>query len=103
MNDNGDVISDIIGESENMFDSPDVNLLRVSQAYWKSQRKLGHLVKVTEDGDVLNEIVTEDYKITDKPIYDDRLFKNKNKETLLFGDIKCSSNRPAWKEKDPSA
>tara|TARA_R100001480_G_scaffold22125_2_gene32299 strand:+ start:3089 stop:5839 length:2751 start_codon:yes stop_codon:yes gene_type:complete len=84
--DGGDVVADIIGESESMLDSPDANLLRVTQSYWKSQRKLGHLVKVTEDGQILNEIVTEDYKITDKPIYDTRLFKNKNKENLLFGE-----------------
>ena len=116
MRDGGDVVSDIIGESESMYDSPDVNLLRVSQAYWKSQRKLGHLVKVTEDGDVINEIVTEEYKITDKPIYDDRLFKNKNKETLLFGEhidwiwineiwggVKIGPNMPSyWGMNNPS-
>ncbi len=116
MYDGGDVISDIIGESESMYDSPDSNLLRVTQAYWKSQRKLGHLVKITEDGDVLNEIVTEDYKITDKPIYDNRLFKNKNKETLLFGEhvdwiwinevwggIKIGPNMPSyWGMNNPS-
>jgi|TARA_R110001592_G_scaffold26926_1_gene100299 hypothetical protein len=116
MRDGGDVVSDIIGESESMYDSPDANLLRVSQAYWKSQRKLGHLVKVTEDGDVINEIVTEEYKITDKPIYDDRLFKNKNKETLLFGEhidwiwinevwggVKIGPNMPSyWGMNNPS-
>ena len=84
--DGGDVISDILGESENLYDSPDANLLRVTQVYWKSQRKLGHLVKVSESGEVTNEIITEDYKITDKPIYDNRLFKNKNKDNLLFGE-----------------
>lgn len=116
MRDGGDVVSDIIGESESMYDSPDSNLLRVTQTYWKSQRKLGHLVKVTEDGDVINEIVTEEYKITDKPIYDDRLFKNKNKETLLFGEhidwiwinevwggVKIGPNMPSyWGMNNPS-
>ena len=114
--DGGDVVADIIGESESMYDSPDTNLLRVTQAYWKSQRKLGHLVKVTEDGNVINEIVTEEYKITDKPIYDNRLFKNKNKETLLFGEhidwiwinevwggIKIGPNMPSyWGMNNPS-
>ena len=116
MYDGGDVVADIIGESESMYDSPDTNLLRVTQAYWKSQRKLGHLVKVTEDGNVINEIVTEEYKITDKPIYDNRLFKNKNKETLLFGEhidwiwinevwggIKIGPNMPSyWGMNNPS-
>jgi hypothetical protein len=69
-----------------LYDSPDTNLLRVTHVYWKSQRKLGHLVKITENGEVINEIITEDYKVTDKPIYDNRLFKNKTKDNLLYGE-----------------
>jgi len=61
-------------------------LLRVTQAYWKSQRKVGHLTKITEEGEVTNEIVTEDYKVIDKPIYDTRLFNNKTKDNLVFGE-----------------
>ena len=86
LGDGGDVVTDIITSGENYGNDPDSGLLRITQAYWKSQRKLGHLVKITEAGEVINEIVTEDYKITDKPIYDDRLFKNKNKDNLLFGE-----------------
>jgi hypothetical protein len=59
-------------------------LLRVTTCYWKSQRKVGHLTKIDRNGEVLTEIVTEDYKVTDKPIYDTRLFKNKTKENLIL-------------------
>ena len=38
-------------------------LLRVSTVYWKSQKKLGHLIKITEEGEVTNEIISEDYKM----------------------------------------
>jgi len=86
LGDGGDIVTDIITSGENFGNDPDSGLLRVTQAYWKSQRKLGHLVKITEAGEVINEIITEDYKITDKPIYDDRLFKNKSKDNLLFGE-----------------
>jgi len=84
--DGSDIINEILGESEDYYDQGTAYLLRVTQVYWKSQRKIGHLTKITEEGDVTNDIVTEDYKITDKPIYDTRLFKNKNKDNLLFGE-----------------
>jgi hypothetical protein len=84
--DGSDVITQIIAEGEDYYDQGTAYLLRVSTCYWKSQRKVGHLTKITEEGEVTNDIVTEDYQITDKPIYDTRLFKNKNKDNLLFGE-----------------
>jgi hypothetical protein len=79
----GDVISQILAEGEDYNVAGTSYLLRVTQAYWKSQRKVGHLTKITDSGEVINEIITEDYKITDKPIYDTRLFKNKTKDNLV--------------------
>jgi len=84
--DGSDVITQILAESEDYYDQGTAYLLRVSTCYWKSQRKVGHLTKITEEGEVTNDIITEDYSITDKPIYDTRLFKNKNKDNLLFGE-----------------
>jgi hypothetical protein len=84
--DGGDIINQILSQGEDYYDQGQAFLLRVTNCYWKSQRKVGHLTKITESGEVLNEIITEDYKITDKPIYDNRLFKNKTKDTLLFGE-----------------
>jgi hypothetical protein len=82
----GDVISQILAEGEDYNVAGTAYLLRVSTSYWKSQRKVGHLTKVADNGEVLTEIITEDYKITDKPIYDTRLFKNKTKDTLVYGE-----------------
>jgi hypothetical protein len=61
-------------------------LLRATTAYWKSQRKVGHLTKISEEGEVATDIISEDYKITDKPIYDTTLVKNKTKDNLIFGE-----------------
>lgn len=85
---NGDVINQILSEGEDYTDSLHNSnyYIRVTTAYWKSQRKLGHLTKIDETGNVFTEIVTEDYKVMDKPVYDNRLFKNKNKDNLLFGE-----------------
>ena len=82
----GDVISQILAEGEDYNVAGTAYLLRVSTGYWKSQKKVGHLTKVTESGEVINEIISEDYKVTDNPIYDTRLFKNKSKENVVFGE-----------------
>jgi hypothetical protein len=82
----GDVISQILAEGEDYNVAGTAYLLRVTTNYWKSQRKVGHLTKVADNGEVTVEIVTEDFKITDKPIYDTRLFKNKTKDNLVYGD-----------------
>jgi hypothetical protein len=84
--DTSDIITQILSEGENYPDQINNSLLRVSTSYWKSQRKVGHLTKITDLGEVTTEIITEDYMITDKPIYDNRLFKNKTRDTLVFGE-----------------
>ena len=84
--DGADVISQILSEGEDYYDQGTAYLLRVTTGYWKSQKKIGHLVKITEEGEVSNDIISEDYVITDKPIYDTRVFKNKTKDNLLFGE-----------------
>ena len=84
--DGGDIINQILAEGEDYFDQGTAFLLRCTTAYWKSQRKVGHLTKINEIGEVETEIVTEAYKITDKAIYDTRLFKNKTKENLVYGE-----------------
>ena len=84
--DGSDIITQIMAEGEDYYDEGTAYLLRVSQVYWKSQKKVGHLTKISETGEVLNEIISEDYQVTDKPIYDTRLFKNKNKDNLIYGE-----------------
>jgi len=82
----GDIINQILSEGEDYYDQGTAFLLRVSTIYWKSQRKLGHLTSVAENGEVTNEIVSENYEVENKPIYDTRLFKNKSKDNIIFGD-----------------
>jgi hypothetical protein len=82
----GDIINWIMGESEDYMDMGMAFMLRTTTAYWKSQRKVGHLTKISENGEVITDIVDESFKITDKPIYNNTLIKNKNKDTLAFGE-----------------
>ena len=82
----GDIITEILAESEDYYNQGTAYLLRCTTVYWKSQRKVGHLIMVTDEGEVKMEIVDENYKTTIKPIYDTRLNKNKTKDNLIFGE-----------------
>ena len=105
----GDVVQAILNESEDMLDWGNAHLLRCTTVYWKSQIRVGHLTKITELGELVQDIVSEDYKITDKPLYDNTLYKEKSKDTLVFGEhidwiwinetwggIKVGPNRPSF-------
>ena len=111
----GDIVEWILSDSEDTVDFGKTHLLRVSTIYWKSQRKVGHLTKITEEGDMIQAIVGEEYKITEKPLYNTALYKEKSKDNLIFGEhidwiwinetwggIKIGPNRPAfWGMKNP--
>jgi len=84
--DGGDIIQQILSEGEDYVNNGVAYLLRVTTCYWKSQRRVGHLIKIEESGEVITDIVDENYKITVKPQYDTRLFKNKQKENLVYGE-----------------
>ncbi len=83
--------------------------MRVSTIYWKSQRKVGHLTKISKDGDLTQELIDESYKVTMKPKYDTSVMKNKTKENLVegehidwiwinevWGGVKIGPNLPAF-------
>lgn len=105
----GDIINWIMSESEDYEPMGTTFLLRVSTVYWKSQRKVGHLTKITESGETIIDIVDESYRITDKPIYNTVYLKNKTKDNLVFGEhidwiwinevwggVKIGPNRPSF-------
>lgn len=81
-----DVIDDILrGKYENDMFNNDA-YLRVTTSYWKTHVRIGRLTKITESGEVLTEIVTEQYKITDNPVYNTTFFTEKTKDNLIFGE-----------------
>jgi len=103
----GDIIDRIMSESEDYGELDSTFFLRVTTAYWKSQRKVGLLTDMKEDGTVDTDIVDETFVVTNKPLYNTTLFKNKDRRNLLFGQhvewvyinhvyggIKIGNNRP---------
>ena len=105
----GDIVQWILSDSEDLQDFGKSYMLRASTIYWKSQRKVGHLTKITADADIIQDIVSEEYAISDKPEYDTSVYKQKSKDNLVFGEhidwiwinevwggIKIGPNRPAF-------
>jgi hypothetical protein len=105
----GDVIEQILRDSSDPFDYDRDSMVRVTTAYWKSQRKVGHLTKINDQGQVLQRVVTEDYAVTDKPLYDTSVIIAKTKDNLVFGEhidwiwindvwggVKIGANRTTW-------
>lgn len=105
----GDIVQWILSDSEDLQDFGKSYMLRVSTIYWKSQRKVGHLTKITEEGELIQDIISEDYRTVNKPIYDTTIYKQKSKDNLVFGEhvdwiwinevwggIKIGPNRPTF-------
>ena len=105
----GDIVSAILNEGEDVQQWGEGELMRVTTVYWKSQRKVGHLTAIDENGEVTQEIIDESYKVTMKPQYDTSIIKNKTKDTLIqgehidwiwinevWGGVKIGPNLPAF-------
>ena len=103
-----DIIDDILGQNEDYSIVNPNTKVRVTTAYWKSQRLIGHVTKIDEIGFVTDLIVDENYKITDKPIYDNSVIKGKQRKNLVFGEhiewiwinevwggVKIGANKPS--------
>ena len=82
----GDILSEILDENEDVSMWGEGNLMRVATIYWKTQRRVGHLTKVELDGEIIQEIVDETFKLTKKGVYDTSIFRQKTKENLLEGE-----------------
>ena len=82
----GDIVSMILNEGEDVNTWGESELMRVTTTYWKTQRKLGHLTRIKPNGEMIQEVIDENYKITEKPIYDTTIFKQKTKDNLLEGE-----------------
>ena len=81
-----DVISWIIGQSEHEGRLHDDQMLRVTTAYWKTQRKVGYLTSIDEGGELHNAIVDESYVVANNPLYNTKIKNQRSAETLIFGD-----------------
>lgn len=66
------------------FTAPD--LIRTSTTYFKTQRLVYHLTKITDKGELIQDIVSENYQPTTEPLYDTRYQQSKDKYNLVSGE-----------------
>jgi hypothetical protein len=83
---NGDMLDKILGESEDLTDFDNASLVRVVTGYWKSQRMIGYLTYIDEQGMLHESIVDESFKITLPGIYDNKVLREKSRKTLVQGE-----------------
>lgn len=107
---NQDIISWLMNDNEDDVSYGNSRLIRTTTIYWKTQRKIGFLTKIDDDGAMVQKFVDETFPVTCKPLYDTYLFTNKSKDNLVYGEhidwvwinevwggVKIGANRPtAW-------
>jgi hypothetical protein len=81
-----DIISSILNEGDDFANWGQGSLMRVTTCYWKTQRRVGYLTSIDEGGQTTVSIIDETFVPTNNPIYNNKFDKNKNAETLVFGD-----------------
>jgi hypothetical protein len=69
-------------EEDNSFTQ---DYLIVTEVYWKSQKRIGNLKQIDEQGNMFEDIVSEEFVVTLKPIYDVTINKKETKDNLIYG------------------
>lgn len=83
------------GFEDNAFNK--IPYLRVTTAYWISYRKLGLYTAIDSNGNKIEKIVTEDFKITTKPVFNKTLLNEESERTLIYGEyIEWIWMREVW-------
>lgn len=80
-----DDASNILSPDWNYFILPK-GMVKVVTSYWKTHRLVGHLTKVTQDGELIQDIVSEEYIQSVEPIYDTTYQEDKNRYNLIYGE-----------------
>ena len=107
-----DIVKWILSNGEDVATWGERDMMRVTTVYWKTQRKIGHLTRVMENGRVVQKVIDEGFKLTEKPVYNTSLFKDKTRDNLAYGEhidwiwinevwggVKIGPNMPAtWKQ-----
>jgi len=62
------------------------NLFRVTEVYWKSYVKQGTLTNKGLEGIAIVDTVDEDFRVTNKPVYDNSIQKKCTKDNLISGE-----------------
>ncbi len=78
-------VAGLFQNGQTSFQKP--KMFRVMRLYWKSQGKLGWLTKKDKTGQVVfQDWIDENFKVTEKPVYDNSITNEKTKVNLVYGE-----------------
>jgi len=61
------------------------DFLIVTEVYWKSQKRMGHLKEIKEDGTPFEDLIGEDFVVTLPPQYDTSVKPEESRDNLIYG------------------
>ncbi len=82
----GDVVGQLFADSEDIIDTSWNQLIRACTMYWKTQRHVYELTRIDGDGNLTRDMVSDSYKVTDEPVYNTLVYKEKTAKNLVFGE-----------------
>jgi len=78
-------IASLFQNKTNSFEEP--KMFRMMRLYWRSQRRIGWLVKKDRSGRIVfQDWIDENFKVTVPPIYDNTITNEKSKTNLVYGE-----------------
>lgn len=78
-------IASLFENKTNTFEQP--KMFRMMRLYWRSQRKIGWLIKKDRSGQIIfQDWIDENFKVSVPPIYDNTITNEKSKENLVYGE-----------------
>lgn len=81
----GDVVDYIVGQTEDKLLLHNTGMLRRTTLFWKTQRKIGIVFEIKENGETELYNVDETFKQQINPVYNTKFQDLRNAETLVFG------------------
>lgn len=81
-----DIVDYVIGQTADKALMHDTGLLRMATLFWKSQRKVGMLFEIMENGESRNPTIVDETFVTQiNPVYNTKFQNVMNVDTLVFG------------------
>jgi hypothetical protein len=74
------------GEKFQLDDLINKGMFRITETYWRSYKKEGLLTFKNKAGLLEHDTIDEDFKVTEKPVYDNSIFKKNTKDNLVSGE-----------------
>lgn len=92
-----DIVDYVLGKTDSGRLLHDTGRARMTTMFWKTQRKLGMLFEIRENGEHIEDLVDETFVVQHNPIYNNKFSDEKSIDTLVFGQhVDWFWNNEVW-------